>query len=458
MQKTNKYIAVVFLLLLAVSLLLTMFVGGVGMAHASTTDNNSYVLYDLQNDSKFNELDYPEKTGDYSLEVIGIAESVDDELFVYVYQPSGKTVDLRATSINISKGYKTLDFKIYNLTFCNSHKTLYKYKVDKFQVEDTRTRYYDITTIRRAFNKDYGDKGTGNDNTISEVPFSVSKIYKFTVENGEFVVETRDTDTIRVLSKYVGFVRYTNGFLGIKSSCDSHFVAFSTDISIDKLTEADIYYCKQSYSYDSYDVLSPDTFGEVEEKYSYVTDKQDIQYELKVLWNKDTICRDRIQTVDDFIASEDFEYVYECGIFDVKIESKISEKGISNLKDCKWVVRFAETPYQYYLTGGYAPRKRVNYEIVSDVSVLRLEGISDGEPFNLGVVDNKQSGGRDPINDWDVTVTGADIDLLRVFKIVLAILCFIVLIILVVCFVRFVVTPVKTANKFVKIFKRKNKK
>ena len=105
MQKASKYIATIILLLLAIIVIFSPLVGGVGTAHASaTTDNNyTYVLYDLQKDSKFNELDYPEKTDDYSLQVIQIAESVDDELFVYVYQPSGKTADLRATSINISK-------------------------------------------------------------------------------------------------------------------------------------------------------------------------------------------------------------------------------------------------------------------------------------------------------------------------------------------------------------------
>lgn len=451
MQKTSRYIALTTILLLAI-LLLSLFIGGVGYAHASTAANYSYVLNDLQKDSNFDENDYPEIAKDYSLRVLQVAESADDELFVYVYQPSGKAADLRATSINISKGYKTLKFHNYKLTLCNSHKTLYKYKVDDFMVDDVRTRYYDITSIYRAWNADY-DKGTGNDNTISEVPFNVSTIYKFGVENGEVVVETKTTDWITIVNKYVGFVRYNNGFLGYKTSCDSHFVAFSTDIPIDKLTSADIYYRKQSYLFDSYDILSPRTFGKPEDQYSYVTDEQDIQYEIKVLWNRNTICRDRIQTVDAFIASEDFTNVYSCGAFNVEIKNSISQEGINNLKECEWVVRFLETPYEYYVTGGNAPRVRECYYLVSDVSILRLEGISDNKPFNLGVIDNKQSGGRDPVNDWNVTVTAAPENLLRIFKILAAVIGG-VLLIVAACWLACVV---KAINKTAKTI-RKNKK
>ena len=183
MQQLNRKTATALTMLSVLILIfISSLVGGVGVSHAyATTDKYTYVLYDLQKDSKFNENMYPLNDKDYSLQVIQIAESVDDELFVYVYQPSGKTADLRATSINISKGYKTLKFINYKLTFINSHKTLYKYRVDDFVIEDTRTRHYDITSIYRAWNADYGDSETGNDNTINEVEFAVSKIY--TLEN-----------------------------------------------------------------------------------------------------------------------------------------------------------------------------------------------------------------------------------------------------------------------------------
>ena len=50
----------------------------------------SGVLDDLQKDDSFDESHYPAIADDYSLKLIQIAESVDGELFLYVYQPSGK--------------------------------------------------------------------------------------------------------------------------------------------------------------------------------------------------------------------------------------------------------------------------------------------------------------------------------------------------------------------------------
>ena len=70
------------------------------MVSAETTYTD--VLDDLRRDDSFQTSNYPERTGDYSLQIIQIAESVDRELFVYVYQPSGSRKDLRASSINIS--------------------------------------------------------------------------------------------------------------------------------------------------------------------------------------------------------------------------------------------------------------------------------------------------------------------------------------------------------------------
>lgn len=62
----------------------------------------SGVLDDLKKDSSFKPSNYPQNAEDYSIQVIQLAESVDKELFVYAYQPSGKSKNLKASSINIS--------------------------------------------------------------------------------------------------------------------------------------------------------------------------------------------------------------------------------------------------------------------------------------------------------------------------------------------------------------------
>ena len=463
MQKASKYIATATILLLAV-LLLIWLIGGVGVAYAATADNNSFVLYDLQKDSKFNEDLYPEKKDDYSLDMITIGESANDELFVYVYQPSGKSADLRATSINISNEYKPkkLSFRNYKLTFCNSYKTLYKYKVDDFQVEDKRTRYYDIPSIYRAWNKDYGDAETGNDNTISEVPYGVNRIFEMSYKDGEYTVTAVPTNTIEVVAKYVGFVRYKDGYkLFTDSACDSHFVAFSTDIPIEKLHSADIYFCTQSLYYHERFGRVEVKFGKITDTYISVEDSESLRYEPSGWFNVGTINRDRIQTVDDFIENEDFTSIFECGLFNVVTTSKLTQEGKENLQKCDWLIRFFDSSYSDTLYYNSATHEKYAEElsctIVSDVSILRLEGISNGSEFNLGVVDNKQSGSLDPINDWTVTVTGTGKNWLRILKIVLVILAFIVFVLLAVWLVRTVVVPAKRVGRAVKSIKNKRK-
>ena len=61
---------------------------------------------------------------------------------------------------------------------------------------------------------------------------------------------------------------------------------------------------------------------------------------------------------------------------------------------------------------------------ISNVSILRLKFETDGVIYDLGVIDNKQSGSENPINTFETTL-----DLNAVFKIILGVLLLIVLII-----------------------------
>ena len=106
MTKLNKKITYFIAALLAVLLfIITAFAsGGMAPVYAATSANTVYtnVLDDLTKDNSFKPSNYPEKTDDYSLQIIQLAESSDKDLFVYVYQPSGQNKNLAACSINIS--------------------------------------------------------------------------------------------------------------------------------------------------------------------------------------------------------------------------------------------------------------------------------------------------------------------------------------------------------------------
>lgn len=362
----------------------------------------SEVLDDLKKDSSFQESNYPERPTDYSLNIIQIAESVNKELFVYVYQPSGERKNFTASSINISTTINdAISFMNYKLDLLNSSGVFYKYKVRDFVVKDEPTRYYAITSIYRPFDESI-DAGTGNDNTITEVNYAVNKQYCFGTINGNPYVNCVDIETIVVTDKFVGFVRYMDGFKLYVGACDSHFVAFNTDKPMDKLLEADVYYTTQAYS--SAWVMFAGTreeFGEKADNYAY------LKYTDKVEHNGDglfagTYTWDRIQTVEDFIANENRDNIYHGAIIDVKYSTKLTDAAMQELQGKRWVLRFAETDYTFW-TGDSAYGTFAT--IVGDVTILRLKFETDGITYNLGVIDNKQTGGKEPSNETEIEVT-----------------------------------------------------
>lgn len=51
-------------------------------------ESYSSVIDDLSKDESFTEKDYPIDTDNYSIDIIEIAESKDNELIIYIYNPS----------------------------------------------------------------------------------------------------------------------------------------------------------------------------------------------------------------------------------------------------------------------------------------------------------------------------------------------------------------------------------
>ncbi len=380
------------------------------------------VLTDLQKDSSFNADNYPTKADDYSLQIIQLAESVNKELFVYVYQPSGDKV--KASSINISTTINDeISYHNYKLELINFDGTLFKYKVAGLEVKTDPVRYYAISSVYRPYNADIDDNKSGN-NTINEVNYAVNRQYCFGEINGKPYVNCVDIETIVVTDKFVGFVRYKDGFKLYVGACDSHFVAFNTNKPMDKLLEADVYYTTQSYDWSSVPFVGvKETFGDKADKYAYLKYTDKVEHTGGGLF-AGTYKWDRIQTIDDFIKGENRENIYHGAVLDVKTSSKLTDEALTELKGKKWVLRFAETSYSlsgYSTTGSTFE----SYTLVGDVTILRLKFETDGITYNLGVIDNKQSGSKDPSNETDI-----DISLNKRGKMILYLLMLILLIIL----------------------------
>lgn len=402
---TKKRLAVMLLaFVLGISAVITVAqVPVIAKAESKVTYTN--VLEDLQRDSSFSKENYPEKATDYSLQLIQLAESSDKELFVYVYQPSGQLKGLVASSINISTTINdAVSYHNYKLELLNADGVFFKYKVSDFVVKDDAVRYYAITSVYRKWDKTI-DPATGNDNTVTEVNYNVSKQYAFGTINGKPYVNCVDIDTIVVTDKFVGFVRYENGFTLYNSACDSHFVAFNTDKPIDKLLEADVYYTTQSYNWNwTAFVGEKETFGTKQDNYSYLkyTDKVEHTGEG---WFAGTYKWDRIQTVDDFISGENRENIFHGAVLDVKVSTKLTESALNELKGKKWVLRFTETAYSFTPDYTGTGSQYSSSTVVGDVTILRLKFETDGITYNLGTIDNKQTGGKDPSNSTDIDVS-----------------------------------------------------
>lgn len=393
-----------FTAILAIVLCLCTLVNSMGALAYAEVSKYTSVSEDLNKDESFDASAYPYVRDDYSLQVITIAESSDDELFVYVYQPGGEQTNVTANLLHMSQGKDNVDYKVYRLTKIDSNGVFYKYRVEDFEIEDIRLRYYNITAIYRPFISGVDKQATG-DNEITSVPFDVSRSYALGVESGKFVTNVSDVETITVTTKYVGFVRYYGGFTLIEGMdvCDSHFVAFDTDKPIDELIEAKVYYRTQSYEHVVTTIDTKNTFGNKVDNYAELTNDQDVAFDGKGLIST-TFTWKRIQTVSQFIANVENEKVYSCIGFDVNVtQNTITDEAKEQLKDKKWVLRFAETDYSYTAGNGSNVEKST---IVGDVSILRLMFKTDGKIYNLGVVDNHQSGSTDPINKpGGITIT-----------------------------------------------------
>ncbi len=359
-------------------------VSGAGVSYAATS-NYSDALTDLQIDTQFNEKEYPANDKDYSIKLIQIAESADGELFVYTYQPCQKTKYLIATDVNMSLSETADGTRLYDLTLLNTSGVFCKYKVEGVTVSTATARYYNITSIFRDW-IDGIDKATDNDNTSNSVSFAVGKCFKATTDNGKVKYEATEKEVITVTDKFVGFQRYTEGYWLWRDACDSHYIAFSTDWEIDYLYEAEVYYVSRSTEH-----LHVDAFV-TKDDYRYGDEKENTVFLSEFDTGHTTVTGiggvkhtwSRIQSVTEFKNTE-----------------KLSDEALKQIKNKQWVLRFADTDYTRYVNDtimgivGYTEY----YTEISEVTILRLKFLKSGKVYNLGVVDNKQTGSDKPTNE-----------------------------------------------------------
>ena len=387
-----------------------------------TTVAYTDVMTDLTKSGTFNVTDYPSDESDYTFKLIQVAESSDDELFLYVYQPSHATKDLIATSVNLSAtADDTLDNHIYHLTLVSTHGVFDKYVVEGLEIPSSTVRIYNITSLYRDFDKDI-DSPTGTDNTISEIACNIGK--KWTaVSAGDDVIYVEETiETIEVTGQYAGFVRYYDDSLFGGDDYDSFYVGFKTDKKIEDLLSARVY-AKVSKKTSKWDIYfgvyagQGSSYSEPEEKYFDVVRGEEDSFKTSGLVFNETYVWDQIQTLDEFYSESKASY-------------NMTKEEAKNHMD--WVLRFFNAPCEEKESTfmGFGEKKQTSY-VVKDVSILQLTYKENGVVHVAGVVDNMTTGSEKPSVevgqdfDWLAEVLGwiLGIGLLALLVVVLLNFC-----------------------------------
>ena len=393
-MKRKRIISVVLslalVLLLGGELLLSLFSV---RADASTTEYSG-VIEDLNRDNDFDETLYPHNASDNSIRVIQIAESVDGVLYVYVYQPAAPTKVLLASSIAFSTGINADNRKYedYTLSLIASQGVFQKYKVNGFKVKSDEIRYYAISEIFRPFDSSI-DPAPTDDNTINYKAFKVGQLWDVSGTGADLKYGCTYEDVIDVTEKHVGFIRYEGGIFWFNDDVDSHYVAFDTDRSIDKILEVDVkFHTKTSLTEPDPDWANVATKTTVTDKDRSLTftSKQVLEGNTSGFFTE-SYKYNRIQSIDDFIKNEGED---------------LKDSTIEELDGMKWVLRFYESAYSNTLitSDSVIPTYSGSniFTTVSEVAMFRICYEYDGVVYNLGVVDDKQSGDNNPDNKTGV--------------------------------------------------------
>lgn len=383
----RKILCIVMLLLLGGELLFSAM--AVTVVAEGTENEQSEVMADLSKDPTFNPADFPADSNDYSLKVIQIAEGTNGELFVYVYQPSAYTKKLYSSGISISTEVGINFHPIrYGITLLSTDGVFHKYKVDNFTLSDEFSKTFNISAIYRYFDSSI-DLSPSDDNTISEMSYGVGQTWEISYVNEKEYYSMTYEDLILVENDHVGFLRYVDAdYYMFATNTDSHYIAFSTDKPIDDLLQVDIDFNTQTYRHITTISASGTTeneeFGDVL-SHSELISKDELFEKNNFAWFPDYEYA-RIQSTDVFLATEgDIIYDY------IK----------PTLQKTKWVVRFWESEFSAFhntsTSGGLSvSTTSQSYTIVTDVVLLRMLYTYNGNIYNLGVVDNVQSGDTNP--------------------------------------------------------------
>lgn len=390
-------------------------------AHAedSATKTTS-VMEDLQADATFSKDAYPSKTvdelkaaGEELLQVIRIGESVNAELYIYVYQPSDATKEIVASKILIGQTASENAARVYPLKLVSTEGVFDKYLVDGLTVLEFPVRHYQITSIYRPFDAAL-DAETGNDNVNTNMAVPVAQTwYARNSADGKIEYAHTTDKVITITDEWHGSIRYYDGAdftappFQWKNYTDSHFVAFTTDREIQSLKSAEIFYTSQYVEYQK-NLVGNKYF------YNYWVQKTPVPNHIKIT-EKDVGSNDasqdsfllgthkyewnRIQLITDFLALEE-------GSLSDYAKGELQKVYDNSSGNGAFVLRFIETDFREETSGpSYgvdlgAMSWECSETRITDVAILKLTFVTDGISYTLGVVDSMTSSDNIPDGEY----------------------------------------------------------
>lgn len=392
--KISKYIieSVLLLIIGYISLFTPITV------YASQSD----VISDLMVDKTFDINNYPRVDNDYSLQVIQLAETNNNTLVVYVYQPSHYKKDLVASHIDISYGFsqngENLNPTIYELEMLSTDGVFDKYLVKDFKVNISDIdRYYNIVSIYRKFdsNIDKLDDGLVDKKTA----YGVGQQWYCTTINDVVHYEMNTFTYLDVESVYTGFQYMKEGYkwkniLYKTDACYSWYYIFNPkNIVVNgekkSVDVKHIYDAELSFDIRKVRELRANggknfTYGAWSTQKVELTDADKMTYNGGGLASK-TYEWNRIMTAKE----------YKKAMNDNKV--KIADNLNSYLVDGNYVFSFLETDYSEDYNASTV--SRYDYSEINNTTLLRLHFLdTSGKVYDVGVVsdmlshDNKPSG------------------------------------------------------------------
>ena len=152
------------------------FIGTNNLYKASASEADSLVVNDLRRDKNFSESDYPTLDSvsnvDDKLQLIALAESIDNELFAYFYCPLVNKEQIIAEKMSIRFSISGDTDYLKELVFLNAQSTLFKYKVSNYTVTNDKTRVYRVVNVWAT-----GDKDTG---------YEINKTWTFVTDGNNY--------------------------------------------------------------------------------------------------------------------------------------------------------------------------------------------------------------------------------------------------------------------------------